>query len=58
MRFKSFYKLKKGQSMIEYAVIGMVVVLALMAATGGISAAMRGQVEATSNGLSSGSFLK
>lgn len=44
--------------MIEYAVIGLVVVLALMAATGGITAAMRGQVEATSNGLSSGSYLK
>ncbi|MBC7475187.1 MAG: hypothetical protein H7263_12910 [Candidatus Sericytochromatia bacterium] len=57
MRIKT-YKNTRGQSMVEYAIIASVVILGLVAASNGIAFMMKGQVESTAQGLSSGSYPK
>ncbi len=44
--------------MVEYAIIASVVILGLVAASNGIAFMMKGQVESTAQGLSSGSYPK
>lgn len=55
MRIK---KHSEGQSLVEYAIIAGIVILALVGASNGLSLAMKSQVESTAKGLSSESHLK
>ena len=56
MRF--FFRKQKGQSLVEYAIIGVAVILVLIVASKGVDRLMKNQVESTKKGLSSESFLK
>ncbi len=47
----------KGQSMVEYALIAVAVIIALMIASRGIGLLMKNQVDSTAKGLSSGSYI-
>lgn len=51
-------KVKKGQALVEYALIGATVILVLVGATKGMGYAMKSQSEATADGLSSQSYMK
>ncbi|MFN8671942.1 MAG: hypothetical protein U0457_07665 [Candidatus Sericytochromatia bacterium] len=51
-------KRKKGQALVEYALIGATVILVLVGATKGMAYMMKSQVEGTSEGLSSQSYIK
>ena len=53
-----FSRKQKGQSLVEYAIIGVAVILVLIIASKGVDRLMKNQVESTKKGLSSESFLK
>jgi hypothetical protein len=52
MRRKT-HKRNRGQSLVEYALIAVVLVSCLILASNGVQLMMRGQVESTARGLSS-----
>lgn len=51
-------KSRKGQALVEYALIGATVILALVSSTKGMTYMMKSQVEGTAEGLSNKSQIK
>lgn len=53
-----WFKTRKGQTLIEYSLIAVIIVLGLVASSKGIKVILKNQVDSTIKGLSSASYLK